>query len=177
MKVVIGSNNTPKRNAVENSFKAAFPAEEIEIETISTNSGVSSHPTSGEESITGALTRMAHARELIAGADYYVGVEGGLIRSSGRAWEIGWVSISDSNGKIATGLSAGIELQGKILDAITDGIELNVVLENDFGIKSAGDSNGFYGLATNDLVTRQAAYEQGITFALASFLHPEFYSD
>lgn|GEM_PF-4523148 len=42
MKVVIGSNNTPKRNAVENSFKAAFPAEEIEIETISTNSGVSS---------------------------------------------------------------------------------------------------------------------------------------
>ena len=177
MEVVIGSNNKPKRNAVENSFKAAFPTEEITIETISTNSGVSAHPTSGEESIKGALTRMAQAKELIADADYYVGIEGGLLRSSGRAWEIGWIAINDSSGKIATGLSAGIELRGKILDAITDGIELNEVLENDFGIQFAGDSNGFYGLATNDLTTRQAAYEQGVTFALASFLHPEFYSD
>ncbi len=177
MKVVVGSNNLPKRNAVENSFKAAFPDEDIIIGTVSTDSGVSSHPTSAGESITGALTRVARAKELITDADFYVGIEGGLLRVSGRAWEIGWVAISNSDGKIATGLSSGIELQGSILKAITDGVELNKVLENDFGIQSAGNNNGFYGLATNDLVTRQAAYEQGVTFALASFLHPEFYSE
>lgn len=175
MKVVVGSNNTPKRNAVESSFKAAFPDEEIIIETVNADSGVSSHPTSAEESITGALMRVARAKELVSDADYYVGIEGGLLRVSGRSWEIGWVAMSNSEGKITTGLSSGVELQGGVLNAVIDGVELNNVLENDFGISSAGNNAGFYGLATNDLVTRQAAYEQGVTFALAPFLHPEFY--
>lgn len=69
-----------------------------------------------------------------------------------------------------------MELKGKILEAITGGTELNIVLERDFGIKSAGSKNGLYGLATNDLVTREAAYVQGLAFALAAFLHPEYYT-
>lgn len=177
MKVVVGSKNIPKRNAVEKAFVAAFPHEEITVETVSTDSGVSPHPTSADESITGALARIAHAKELVSNADYYVGIEGGLLKASGRAWEIGWIAISNAGGKVATGLSSGIELQGKILQSVLDGVELNEVLEDDFGIQSAGNNNGYYGLATNDLVTRQAAYEQGVTFALAPFLHPEFYLD
>ncbi|MGF7228575.1 MAG: DUF84 family protein [Candidatus Saccharibacteria bacterium] len=177
MKIIVGSHNVPKRNAVERAFRAAFPDEQITVESVDADSGVSSHPTSSEESINGAMARVAHAKELAAGADYYVGIEGRLLTTAGKTWEIGWVVISDAHGKIATGLSSGIEIQGKILRAITSGVELNDVLQNDYDITSAGNTNGYYGLATNDLVTRQAAYEQGITFALAPFLHPEFYMD
>ena len=172
MKVVIGSSNLPKRNAVESSFKAVFPDEDIIIETVSTDSGVSSHPTSGGESITGALTRVTRAKELVADADYYVGIEGGLLRVSGRAWEIGWIAISNSDGKIATGLSSGIELQGSILRAVTDGIELNKVLESEYGIQSAGSSNGFYGLATNDLVYEASVIRARRNICLGFFFAP-----
>jgi len=178
MRIVVGSENLPKSAAVRQSFTRAFPHEKrIDVEMVRTESGVSSHPVSGEESILGALNRASKAGELRPGADYYVGIEGGLLRVGDRVWEIGWVVIRDSLGKVATGLSSGIEIKGDILRRITSGIELNDILEHDFQIVAAGNANGFYGLATDDLVTRQAAYEQGIAFALAQFLHPEFYSD
>lgn len=177
MKVVVGSKNIPKRNSVEKVFRAAFPDQEIFVETVSAESGVSSHPTTADESLAGAMARAAHAKELITDADYYVGIEGGLLSAAGRTWEIGWVTISDANGKIATGLSSGIEVQGKMLREIHGGVAMGEILARDFGIESAGNKNGFYGLATDDLVTRQQAYEQGIAFALAQFLHPEYYAD
>ena len=175
MKIVVGSTNIPKTMAVEGSFNRAFPNDEIYVTGVSTESGVSSHPTSAQESIAGALNRLAQAKNHMPGADYYVGIEGGLLQVDHRMWEIGWVAIGNALGQIATGLSAGVELRGAILDAIINGEELDHVLEEKFDIHAAGNANGFYGLATNDLVTRQAAYEQGITFALAQFLHPEFY--
>lgn len=177
MRVVVGSRNIPKRNATEASFKAAFPNEEIAVETVNAESGVCSHPISSEESLKGALNRAVNASKLVHNADYQVGIEGGLLVVADRAWEIGWIAVRHSSGKISTGLSAGMELGGKILKAVLGGEELSEILKNCYGIESAGNRNGFFGLGTNDLVTRQSAYEQGITFALAPFLHPEFYGD
>lgn len=177
MRVVIGSKNPPKVNAVKSAFEDVFPADEIMIECVGTESNVSSHPTSAEESIQGALNRAVQASRQIVGADYYVGIEGGLLRVGERAWEIGWVVIRSAEGRVASGLSSGIELRGNILKAIVEGVELNDVLEKDFGLNAAGSRNGFYGFATNDSVTRQEAYEQGVKVALAQFVHPEFYRD
>jgi inosine/xanthosine triphosphatase len=175
MEVVVGSNNYPKRLAVETVFKNAFPDEFIYVKTVSVDSGVASHPINAEDALQGAINRAQGSFASEGNAQYYVGIEGGLLRVKKRAWEIGWVAISNDEGYIATALSAGIELKGQILEAILDGKELNDVLDDVYGIAKIGNSNGFYGLATNDLVTRQAAYEQGITFALAPFLHPELY--
>lgn len=176
MEIVLGSNNTPKRNAVLEAFSQAYKSDNIVIECVKTNSGVASHPTDAEEALQGAINRITDAREQQPGADYYVGIEGGLLQRGGRAWEIGWVAITNSVGKMATGLSAGIELKGEILKAILAGTELNDVLDNIYGIGKIGNINGFYGLATDDLVTRQQAYEHGLHFAIAQFKHPELYS-
>lgn len=175
MKIVIGSANVPKREAVIEAFRRAHKDQHIDANYVTTDSAVSSHPTSATEAMQGALNRVADARRQVQEADYYVGIEGGLLQSDGRAWEIGWVAISNSEGSVATGLSAGIELQGTILKAVQEGIELNDVLEDIYGTKGVGNANGYNGLATNDLVTRQQAYVQGVLFALAQFLHPELY--
>jgi inosine/xanthosine triphosphatase len=175
MKIIVGSTNKPKLEAVRSVFKNAFPETAITVEGIKADSGVRAHPISGEEALRGAINRATHALELQQQATYSVGIEGGLLRLEDRAWEIGWVAIKHTKGELATGLSAGVELQGELLQAILDGQELNEVIEMKFGSKLIGDRNGFYGMATNDLATRQAAYEQGIVFALARFLHPEFY--
>ncbi len=176
MKVIIGSNNLPKRLAVERAFNGVYPDTYILISTVSADSGVSSHPLSGTESLTGALNRAASARILDPDADFYVGIEGGLLIVDDRVWEIGWVAIVNAKGETYTGISAGIELRGEFLKAIRSGKELNDVLSENCNIDNAGGTNGFYGLATDDLVTREQAYVQAVVFALAPFKHPEYFS-
>jgi len=175
MQIVLGSENIPKRDSVVNAFTLAFPESEINVICIATDSGVASHPVSASESLQGAINRANHAQAQLQGADYYVGIEGGLMQAEGKAWEIGWIAIRSAEGHVATGLSAGIEIKGPILQAIINGQELSDVLDDIYGVGKIGNSNGFYGLATDDLVTRKQAYEQGIHFAIAQYKHPELY--
>lgn len=174
MKVIVGSQNTPKINAVKAIFTRYYPEEEIDVGGVGVSSDVSSHPISAEESIRGANNRATNAAALQPGADYYVGIEGGLLSINEKAWEIPWVVIVNSEGKSAIGIGAGIEIGPTILQAIRSGRELDVVLD-DMGFGRLGNANGFYGLATNDIVTREDAIRQGVAFALARFVHPELY--
>ena len=175
MKIVLGSQNVPKRGAVVRSFSQAFPGKQCDVTCVSTDSGVAPHPITATEALQGAINRAHDAKRQLPDAEYYVGIEGGLLRVGDRAWEIGWVAICNQAGNIATGLSAGIEIKGRILEAIIDGQELTDVLRDLYGMSEVGNSNGFYGLATGDCVTRHQAYEQGIHFALSQYTHPEFF--
>ncbi len=175
MEIIIGSTNTPKKDAVLTSFTQAYPNTDIIIECVKTKSGVSAHPLNAGEAMKGAMNRIADAQYQKPGADYYVGIEGGLLQVEERAYEIGWIVIANTVGKVATALSAGIEIKGEILRNILNGTELSEVLDNMYGVGKIGDTNGFYGLATDDLVTRTQAYEQGLHFAIAQFKHAELY--
>lgn len=175
MKVVVGTQNIPKINAVTLIFSRYFPDEEIEVMGAKVDSGVSSHPTSAEESMQGARNRADNTAAVEPDADYYVGIEGGLLEVGDKAWEIGWVVIRNKDGIYATGMGPGIEMGPTMLQAIKDGRELDLVLE-DMGYGRLGNTNGFYGLATNDIVTRQDALSQSVAFALAHFVHPELYA-
>lgn len=98
MEIVVGSENIPKKLAIKHAFRQLYPGESLDIQGISADSGVSSHPVSAEESLKGARQRIAHARELRPGADYYVGIEGGLLKVGDIAWELGWVAIENHKG-------------------------------------------------------------------------------
>lgn len=176
MKVVLASKNNPKKQAVTDAFAKVFAGETIEIVGVKASSGVSDHPTTGPESMTGAMNRVKHARELEPGADYYVGIEGGLLKVDDLTWELGWVVVMNDKGEFHTAPSSGVEMSGELLQAIHSGIEGSRALEEKFGIKNIGDANGMYGLVTDDRVTRAASYEQAVIFALAPFKHPEYFS-
>ncbi len=130
---------------------------------------------SAEESLQGARQRTAHARELRPNADYYVGIEGGLLQVGDTAWELGWVAIENSKGDLFTAPSAGVEVRGKILEAICAGQELSDILAGDFDIHDAGQRNGFYGIVTDDVLTRNQGYEQAVILALAPFKNPQYF--
>jgi inosine/xanthosine triphosphatase len=151
VEIVVGSQNIPKHQAVTNAFLKLYPGESLEIQGVSADSGVASHPTSVEESLEGAMNRVKHARELHPDADYYVGIEGGLLSLGDLAWEIGWVAVESSEGEVFTAPSAGLEVKGKVLEAIRAGRELNDILKEDFKIENAGGTNGFYGVVTDTL--------------------------
>jgi inosine/xanthosine triphosphatase len=176
MRVVTGSRNGPKRQAILGAFSKVFPGESIDVMSVAADSGVSSHPTSAVESLKGAINRAKAAKQLSPGADYYVGIEGGLTEIGGRYWEHGFVAIEDRKGRLHTALSAGIEIRGRILESILNGDELSQVLEAQFGLKDIGKSKGFYGLATDDNITRISGYQEAVIFALSPFMHPEFFA-
>lgn len=174
MRVVLGSENQPKLRSVESAFSSVF-RDIVTVDTSVAESGVSAHPTSAEESLAGAINRAENAKRLCPGADYYVGIEGGFMKVGSLVWEIGWIAIQNANNEVHTAPSAGVEIGGQVLDAILGGQELNDVLRDQFGIDNAGKSNGYYGIVTDDLVTRERGYVDAIIFALAPFQHPEFY--
>lgn len=176
MKVVVGSTNKPKLAAVSKAFSAAFPDEEIVVEGLLADSGVTSHPVNGSDTLLGALNRAASAREQHPSADYYVGIEGGLIEVGDVVYEVGIMAVADHEGNVSTGMSAGIEMRGRLLKSIRSGRELNEALHDHFKIKDAGKANGFYGLTTDNEVTREQAYIQALLFALAPLKHPQYFS-
>lgn len=158
------------------AFNAAFPGETLSVEGVGVDSGVSSHPTNAEESLQGAINRAGRAKEARPDADYYVGIEGGLLEVGDRAWEVSWVAIENKRGHITTALSAGIEVRGKILEAIRGGQELGDVLRNLHEIDDAGKKTGFYGLATDDLITREDACRDAVVFAVSIFKKQEYFA-
>jgi len=176
MEIIVGSKNEPKRQAVERAFSKVFPNQTLQIQTVETDSGVSSHPLSGSESLQGALNRMEQAYLSRPEADYFAGIEGGLLEVDGRARELGWVAIKNNIGQTHIGLSAGIELSGKLLEAVKNGHELSRVLHENHGLKDVGKANGFYGLTTDDLITRVDAYADAVVFALAPFLKQDYFN-
>lgn len=68
-----------------------------------------------------------------------------------------------------------MEVRGKILEAISAGRELSDVLAEDFDIHDAGSTNGFYGIVTDDVLTRDQGYEQAVVLALAPFKNPQYF--
>lgn len=175
MIVVVGSTNRPKGQAVAEAFEKVF-GERPQVETVTADSGVSAHPTEASESLKGALSRVQDAKRQKPSADFYVGIEGGLLEVDGRFWEIGWVAVADSKGRVHTALSPGLEMDGPILQNILHGKELSRVLTDRIGVADPGQTNGFYGMVTDNSVTRQQAYVEALVFALAPFRHPEYFS-
>ncbi len=78
MYVIIASKSPVKIEAVKQGFQKLFPGVSFMFEGVPANSGISDQPMSNNETRTGALGRIAHAKELSPGADYYVGLEGGV---------------------------------------------------------------------------------------------------
>lgn len=82
MKIIIGSTSQRKIDIVHSVFKEFYRQENIEVEGISVDSGVSNTPYD-EQTPTGAINRAKEAKEMNDEADWYVGLETGLTKRYG----------------------------------------------------------------------------------------------
>lgn len=175
MKVFVGSKNEVKIEAVKQAFDGVFPDEKWEVKGFSVESGVSDQPMDEEETVRGARNR-ANALLKQGGADYYVGIEGGLIHSAGQWMECGWIVVLDNSGVEGISTSPKMMISDEMYRLLKeDGHNLTDVCEKYFGIKDAGAKMGFFGIMTNGMVDREHAYADAVSFALARFAHPEVF--
>lgn len=174
MIVVIGSTNPTKINPVKKVFKKHFT--NLKFKGVKVTSGVKEQPLSDLEMFQGALNRAKTALSSIEGADFGVGIEGGL-----HKYEYGWlerstVVIVNKAGDIGIGSTGGIVLPQKVIDPILAGKDLEQVMDSLFGTEKIGRGVGMFGLLTKNVVTRSKGVEHGVAFALARFLHEDLFS-
>lgn len=174
MKVAVGSKNPVKIQAVKLAFEKVFPNQKWEFEGTDVSSGVRAQPMSDEESITGARNRASNAL-LEFKADYGVGLEGGLQEIAGEWYDCGWAVVINKKGDEGIGSSIRMHTPEKIMKYIHDGKELGEVTDILFDKINSKQQQGHFGLMTNNAITREAGYRDGVISALVRFLHPDIY--
>ncbi len=92
MKIAVGSTNPVKIAAVRDVTTRVWP--EAQIVSIAAESGIGSMPMSSEETLLGAENRARTALRL-SGADFGIGLEGGVNPEPAGLMLMGWVVILD----------------------------------------------------------------------------------
>ncbi|MFN8429835.1 MAG: inosine/xanthosine triphosphatase [Spirosomataceae bacterium] len=174
-KVIVGSKNPVKVDAVRQGFEKMFPNEHFEVSGFEVASGVSDQPMGDEETFLGAKNRAAKARELFPDADFWVGLEGGNIAHTAFEMEaMAWMVVLDKI-KMGKARTAGFYLPQKTIALINQGYELGHADEIVFGTKNSKQKMGSTGLLTDNALTRTEFYVQAIILALIPFLKTDLY--
>jgi inosine/xanthosine triphosphatase len=170
----VGSHNPVKIECVAEAAAEFWP--EAKAVGASTDSRVSAQPLSDAEMFTGARNRALQALEKTAGADYGVGLEGGVLDGAGGMWAYAWVVVVDRAGRVGAGQTGRFKLPEGVAHLIrVRGLELGEADDAFFGRVNSKQREGAIGILSDGRLTRSGLYRQGVVFALLPFLHPEFY--
>lgn len=176
MLVLVGSKNPVKIESVKEAFDKYFP--NVNVQGIEVSSGVSDQPVN-EDTFNGAKNR-ADALRIInkankLGAQYFVGIEGGIINIYDKWFSLGCICILDDRGKTGFGTSPHFSLPTSIIDKLLQGIELGTVIDELTDQHNSKQKSGAIGHLTKDVITRKDLYLQGIITALIPFINPELF--
>lgn len=173
MIIAVGSHNPVKIGAARSGFQRVLSDPDIVVIGHSVSSGVSDQPMSVKESIAGATARAEKALRAEVAAEYGVGLEGGIhIVDDHHAFQAGWAVVVNRAGIVGCGSSIHLELPDGMLEEITaTGRELGAIVDTWRATSGTGRGKGFFGIMTNDAITREMAYADAVVCALSSVLH------
>ena len=171
-KVVVGSLNPVKVNAVRRAFRLLC---DPIVKGAKVASGVPAQPIGLREILLGALNRATRALKAEE-ADYGVGIEAGVIIADAGPIEIQVAVISDRSSRVSIGLSQGFMLPLHWLDELLDRVELEEIVTKTIRRRDVGEKLGFIGYLTYGLVTRTELSYNAVLMALVPRLNPNLYS-
>ncbi|SOE22823.1 inosine/xanthosine triphosphatase [Spirosomataceae bacterium TFI 002] len=177
MKVCIASKNPTKINASKAAFQLVFPDQEIDAIGISSESGVPDQPMGDSETFNGAQNRAKFIRKSNPDADFWIGIEGGLIENeAGEMEAMAWMVVMN---KVKTGKArtAGFFIAPKTIALIKQGYELGDADVQTFGVENSKQKMGSSGLLTNNIITRERFYIDAIVLALIPFMNDNLFDE
>ncbi len=161
MIINVGSTNKTKINAVRNVVKLFF--DEVIINGVSVNSGVSDMPLSDDETINGAVNRAINAKE---NADIGVGIEGGISEVNNELFLCAWVAVTNGK-KTGIACTTRIKLPSMIANELRNGRELGPLMDELTNLRDVKHNSGTIGLLTNNLISRTKSFEDAIICAFS----------
>jgi inosine/xanthosine triphosphatase len=167
--VAVGSLNPVKIGAARAVVLRLAPR--AVVEGYAAESGVPDQPWGDEETIRGALGR---ARAALAGrpeSDWGIGIEGGVVSEpDGGVRTCAWAAIVGRDGRQGVGGSLSLALPARVAALVRGGMELGHAMDAVTGEHDVKRGVGAVGILTGGLVTRQAAYEALVAYALAGWM-------
>lgn len=168
-RVVVGSTNPVKVAAVRAVLRRC--AVEPSVHGVGVASGVPDQPWGDGETRAGAITRARAALAADPAADLGVGLEGGVVRDpDGSVRTCAWAAVVDRAGEVSTGGSLAMPLPPGVVALLEAGVELGHAMDQVAETTGTKHGRGAVGLLTGGLISRQAAYEPLVTYALARWL-------
>ena len=176
VKVLVGSRNPVKLKAAKEAFSIFF--NEVEVAGIAVDSKVSSQPV-GEETFKGAENRVLELivrnEEERLNANFFVGIEGGIIELFSRWFVFGVMCIMDERGMKSYGCTPLFESPSCITEELLRGIELGDVMDELTGEDDTKQKQGAIGYFTRGVMDRKQYYIDGLIVALIPFLNRDLY--
>jgi len=175
IKVFVSSENPVKIEATKEAFLKYF--EDVEVKGIKVDSGVSNQPIN-DETFIGAKNRAFNLKKFCEKnnmkADFFVGIEGGIININSKWFGIGAICIVSEKGDIGFGTSPLFQLPKNIIENLLKGKELGEVMDEITEDKNTKQKYGAIGFFTKGKMNRKDLYVAGLTVALVPFLNKEF---
>lgn len=174
-KIIVGSTNPVKINSAKVAFETAFPDEEFEVEGVAAVSDVRDQPMSSDETLLGARNRAKFVKGKREGANYWVGIEGGIEEHEEVLEAFAWMVILGEDGNSGKARTSSFVLPHEVSLLVRAGMELGQADDQVFNQSHSKQKNGAVGLLTNDIIDRSEYYKQALILALVPFLKPELY--
>jgi len=176
MKVLVGSENPVKIEATREVFSKYFG--ETEVTGIEVSSKVSAQPVN-EETFEGAKNRALELKKLSEekklGADFFVGIEGGITKLYSKWFALGVGCVIDNQGRIGYGVSPYFELPQSIIEQLLSGNELGEVMEKISGKDNIRQREGAIGFLSKGMMNRKDLYIHSLIVALVPFSNKDLY--
>ena len=174
MKVVVGSASQLKIDAVASAF-ASLRIKGVVVDGVAVESSVDDQPFDLAQMEIGARTRARNAKVLSPGADYYIGIENGIVMESIEDWfDVPCVVVHDAEGRESVAYGAHFPIPQWAVDrTIHRDSELGVIVQELAGGGEKDPMTYFSG----GTVSREAILTQAVCCALAPFLNPERYKE
>lgn len=179
MKIIIGSKNPNKVDAVKDVFVERFPGELIEVDLKEVSSGIPEQPLSLDVTITGAINRAKNAFNK-GSCDLSVGIEGGLISvpQSHSGYMQCEACVFYDGVDLYLGLSGAFSMPKNVMKSIIEkGIDLNESFRNHGYTKNdcIGYSEGAIGVLSKGAINRKKYTEQAVHMALIHYVSREVF--
>ncbi len=178
MKIIVGTQNRIKIEAVRETIENYDFLKGAAVEGIEAGSGVDKQPKSIDETVAGAKNRAAAAA---TGADFGVGIEDGLIKVPGTLTGYMNVCVAAFYGgkRFYLGMSAGFEYPPRAVELVEKGLDIN---EAFYKMKLTdnpriGSSRGAVGILTRNRWQRKDTVKQALVAALIQLDNPDLYGN
>lgn len=168
MKVIVGTRNKAKIEAVERVFNRYF--EQVELHSQPTPSRVSEQPIGNDETRQGAVNRSLEA--LSCDGDVIgVGLEGGVMYVGNTMYVCNWGALALKDGTILTAAGAQIPLPENIRREIESGRELGPLVESLFQQQGIRQGEGAMGIFTSGVVTRMKLFDHIMELLIGQYIY------
>ncbi len=173
MKIVLTSNNNVKLKVTEKAFSQIFTDAKLEIIQLDfEKDGPEPYGMKGvlnqiNESIT-------EAKKRITDADYYIGMEGG-VEGEESLDEVAVVLVHTAKGVEGYSRSVSFQIPRKVSSDIKNGLQLSDSVQDFLNTNNVKKGNGFVGILTNNLVTKEDLYFQPAVVAICKTINNSWY--